>query len=114
MVMNSAATVRTLIELKLRSALSGFGFRQAANGLVAIESIVLSPPAVVVLDVSMPVLDGSSVLLLLRHAIEGASPALMDRLAGGARVRGDDLKIAGVDSETLRVTDPFHPRRPRH
>lgn len=109
LIVDDAATVRTLIELKLRSALPAFDYRQCGNGLAAIEEMVARPPSAVVLDVNMPVLDGTGVLVVMRRAAELAPAELRDRLDGGAAARG--LAIAGFDPATFKMTDPFHPRR---
>lgn len=109
LICDDAATVRTLVELQLRGAMPDHVYRQAANGLAALEEIVADPPAAVVLDVNMPLMDGTSLLCLMRHLADG-SP-LEERLRGGARERPVELAACGVDVATLRIADPGHPLR---
>ncbi|MFN7972348.1 MAG: response regulator [Acidobacteriota bacterium] len=73
LIADDAATVRMLVELELRPLLPGYGFRQADNGFRALEQIAKEPPALLLLDVAMPVLDGSAVLLVIKHALEFTS-----------------------------------------
>lgn len=90
LIADDATTVRMLVELELRPLLPGFAFRQADNGLRALEQIAKEPPALLLLDVAMPVLDGSVVLLLLKHALEFTS------LRSGAEMAAADEKSTAL------------------
>src|SRR5205814_523071 len=56
LVVDDEASVRQALERALR--LEGFAVETAAGGREAIEAVSRRPPAVVVLDVTMPDLDG--------------------------------------------------------
>jgi DNA-binding response OmpR family regulator len=70
-------------------SLEGFVVREAADGMEALAEISLKPPAVVVLDVVMPGLDGVEVVRQLRTAgrtlpvcMLSARDEIDDRVAG--------------------------------
>jgi DNA-binding response OmpR family regulator len=64
LVVDDEATVRHALERALR--LEGFAVTTASGGRAALEEVARRPPAVVVLDVTMPDLDGVSVVRRLR------------------------------------------------
>src|SRR3954453_23093274 len=64
LVVDDEATVRQALERALR--LEGFAVATAADGLEALSAVAPKPPAVIVLDVTMPRLDGVSVVKRLR------------------------------------------------
>ena len=64
LVVDDEATVRQALERALR--LEGFAVTTAADGLEALAAVAQRPPAVIVLDVMMPGLDGVSVVRKLR------------------------------------------------
>jgi len=79
--------VRTALERALR--LEGFAVATAGGGREALEQIARRPPAVIVLDVTMPDLDGVSVVRRLRAGgldvpvcILSARDEIEDRVAG--------------------------------
>jgi len=87
LVVDDEASVRTALERALR--LEGFAVSTAAGGLEALEAVAQRPPAVIVLDVTMPDLDGVSVVRRLRAGgidvpvcILSARDEVQDRVAG--------------------------------
>ncbi len=67
----------------------GYEVRAAADGLDALSAIAAAPPAAVVLDLAMPVLDGLAVCRRLRELgdrtpvlVLTARDAVSDRVAG--------------------------------
>ena len=64
LVVDDEASVRQALERALR--LEGFAVATAAGGRAALEEVAARPPAVVVLDVMMPDLDGVSVVRRMR------------------------------------------------
>src|SRR3954454_13507554 len=64
LVVDDEATVRQALERALR--FEGFAVSTAAGGREALAAVARRPPAVVVLDVTMPDLDGVSVVRRLR------------------------------------------------
>ncbi|MFL5780885.1 MAG: response regulator transcription factor [Thermoleophilaceae bacterium] len=87
LVVDDEATVRQALERALR--LEGFAVATAAGGNEALTAVAERPPSVVVLDVTMPDLDGVSVVRKLRASgidlpvcILSARDEVGDRVAG--------------------------------
>jgi DNA-binding response OmpR family regulator len=87
LVVDDEATVRQALERALR--LEGFAVATAAGGREALERVAERPPAVMVLDVTMPDLDGIAVVKRLRAdgrdlpvCILSARDEVDDRVAG--------------------------------
>jgi DNA-binding response OmpR family regulator len=66
LVVDDESAIREALERALR--LEGFAVRTADGGLRALGQIAEQPPAVVLLDITMPDLDGVSVIERLRAA----------------------------------------------
>ena len=87
LVVDDEASVRQALERALR--LEGFAVSTASGGREALEAVAQRPPAVIVLDVTMPDLDGVSVVRRLRAGgidvpvcILSARDEVDDRVAG--------------------------------
>jgi DNA-binding response OmpR family regulator len=87
LVVDDEASVRQALERAL--TLEGFAVSTAAGGREALGAVAAHPPAVIVLDVSMPDLDGVSVVRRLRGdgvdvpvCILSARDEVEDRVAG--------------------------------
>jgi two-component system, OmpR family, response regulator PrrA len=87
LVVDDEASVRHALERALR--LEGFAVSTAAGGNEALAAVAQRPPSVIVLDVSMPDLDGVSVVRRLRAdgldvpvCILSARDEVHDRVAG--------------------------------
>jgi DNA-binding response OmpR family regulator len=87
LVVDDEATVRQALERAL--SLEGFAVATAGGGREALTSVAERPPAVMVLDVTMPDLDGVSVVRKLRAegvdvpvCILSARDEVTDRVAG--------------------------------
>src|SRR5918911_4759340 len=87
LVVDEEAMVREALERALR--FEGFAVSTAAGGREALAEVALRPPSVVVLDVTMPDLDGVSVLKRMRAdgldmpvCILSARDEVDDRVAG--------------------------------
>ena len=87
LVVDDEAMVREALERALR--LEGFAVSTASGGREALAEVALNPPAVMVLDVTMPDLDGVSVVKRLRAdgidtpvCILSARDEIEDRVAG--------------------------------
>ncbi|MBZ4318017.1 response regulator transcription factor [Streptomyces huiliensis] len=70
-------------------AIEGYDVRSAADGLAALSAVAAAPPAAIVLDLAMPVLDGLAVCRRLRELgdrtpilVLTARDAVSDRVAG--------------------------------
>jgi DNA-binding response OmpR family regulator len=96
--------VRTLAELVLRR--EGFDVTAVTNGEAALAAAAEQPPAVAVLDVSMPLMDGLETARRLR-ALEATREIpimlLTARVTDADRERGRE---AGVDAQ---LDKPFSP-----
>jgi DNA-binding response OmpR family regulator len=87
LVVDDEPSVRQALERALR--LEGFAVTTAAGGREALDAVAERPPSVIVLDVTMPDLDGVSVVRRLRAAgldvpvcILSARDEVDDRVAG--------------------------------
>jgi len=109
LVVDDEASVRTALERALR--LEGFAVSTAAGGLEALEAVAQRPPAVIVLDVTMPDLDGVSVVRRLRAGgidvpvcILSARDEVDDRVAG-LQAGADDylVKPFAISELTARL-----------
>jgi DNA-binding response OmpR family regulator len=87
LVVDDEASVRQALERALR--LEGFAVSTAADGCEALHAVAQRPPAVVVLDVTMPRMDGVSVVRRLRAdgvdvpvCMLSARDEVEDRVAG--------------------------------
>ena len=87
LVVDDEATVRQALERALR--FEGFAVSTAAGGREALTAVAERPPAVVVLDVTMPDLDGVSVVRRMRAdgldvpvCMLSARDEVSDRVAG--------------------------------
>jgi DNA-binding response OmpR family regulator len=87
LVVDDEASVRQALERALR--LEGFAVSTAADGRAALAEVAARPPAVIVLDVTMPELDGIAVVRRLRDdgrelpiCILSARDEVTDRVAG--------------------------------
>jgi two-component system, OmpR family, response regulator MprA len=102
LVVDDDAPIRRMLERTLRA--EGYDVRVAADGGEALVSIERSAPDVVVLDVSMPGLDGLAVCRRLRaKGLKLPVLLLTARDAVGDRVQGLD---AGADDYLVK---PFAP-----
>jgi DNA-binding response OmpR family regulator len=95
--------IRRLIATTLEDV-SGFELRQAADGEEALAVAAADPPAIVFLDIDMPVRDGISACRELR-ATHGAAVHIVMLTAAGREQEGAALE-AGAD---LFLTKPFSP-----
>ena len=83
LVVDDDAAVRQAIRRVLE--IDGFAVETAADGREALASAAQHPPALVVLDMSLPALGGSRVAAALRAAHGEALPILMITADAGAR-----------------------------
>ena len=105
LVVDDEVTVRQALERALR--LEGFAVATAADGLEALAAVAQRPPAVIVLDVTMPGLDGVSVVRKLRGdgidvpvCMLSARDEVGDRVAG-LQAGADDYLVKPFAVEEL-------------
>ena len=99
LVVDDDPDIRGLVKELLER--QGYGVSEAANGKDALRSFYATPPDVVLLDVSMPELDGWQTLERIRDLSDVPVAMLTARAAELEKVRG--LK-AGADDY---ITKPF-------
>ena len=102
LVVDDEAHIRDLVRLYLEK--EGYQVQVAVNGAAALAQVRQSPPALVVLDLMMPEMDGWEVCRHLRAASN--LPILM------LTARDDDIdKIVGLEmGADDYLTKPFNPR----
>jgi CheY-like chemotaxis protein len=91
-------------------ALHGFAVRVATTGRDAVRLARTEPPDVVLLDLSMPVMDGFEVARQIRTACEGDRtklPLLVAVTGHGSADDRDRSEAAGFD---LHLTKPVEPQ----
>lgn len=106
LVVDDDADIRRLVRISLE--LDGHEVTEAADGVEALRAVDPVPPDVMVLDVTMPRLDGWEVLVRLRAGGAAGAAAvpviLLTALdAGVDRIRG------GVEGVVRYLTKPFDP-----
>jgi len=106
LVVDDSPTIRRMVRAAL-AGLPGLAFAEASSGLEAIESLVVSPPDLVVLDLNMPDLHGLDVLRFVRgHETFKLLPVVV------LTTRGDEAsrQSALASGATLFLTKPFSPQ----
>jgi CheY-like chemotaxis protein len=104
-VAENEATNRHLMEQILRIA--GYETLTATNGREALEMLATRHADLVLVDISMPVLDGYSMLALLR---EQPAYATLPVVAVTAHATPEDRQRALRSGFTEYLTKPFRPR----
>lgn len=101
LVVDDDEQIRTLVSWQLEA--EGFAVRGAADGASALRAVEADPPDLIVLDLSLPRLDGLDVLTRLRRT--SAIPVIVVTGRGGEtdRIVGLDL---GADDYLVK---PFSP-----
>src|SRR5436190_11953215 len=105
LVVDDDESIRVALERALR--LEGFAVETASGGRQALELVDRDPPAVMVLDVTMPDISGVSVTARLRErgvdvpiCILSARDEVHDRVAG-LQAGADDYVVKPFDLEEL-------------
>jgi len=94
------------IRLILRSALESYGYHcdEASNGLEALEKIEAEEFALILLDYSMPVMNGLEVIRRLSQASWSSRPQIVMMTAHS----GHDLRVQALDAgATAVLSKPF-------
>ena len=94
LVVEDHAPIRELVRAVLEGA--GYAVREAADGAAALALARRAPPAVILLDVDLPVLDGPGFLAAYRRAPGPHAPVVLMTAAGPAgRAAGSRAGAAG-------------------
>jgi DNA-binding response OmpR family regulator len=83
---------------------AGFEVTTRTDGQAALAAALAEPPAVLVLDVSLPVLDGLEVLRRLRADVRGQRVPVIVLTARGRHADRESALDSGAD---LYLTKPF-------
>ncbi len=103
LVVDDEASVVEVVSLYLRR--DGFRVRQARSGMDALEAIRQKPPALLVLDVMLPELDGLEIMRRLRQGGTAPPPVILLTARGQETDRIYGLEMGADDY----VTKPFSP-----
>ena len=106
LIVDDSPTIRRMVRAAL-DVLPGITFREAGTGLEAIESLVVGPADLIVLDLNMPDMHGLEVLKFVRT--QGAFKTLPIVVL---TTRGDEpsRQAALASGATMFLTKPFSPR----
>jgi two-component system chemotaxis response regulator CheY len=102
LVVDDDDAIRLLVIETLR--FEGFPVAEAAHGAAAVAAIEAAPPAVVLLDMRMPVLDGWGVARWLRER-GGGVPVVVMTAASDAGRWAEEIAAEGVLSKPFDVDD---------
>jgi two-component system, chemotaxis family, chemotaxis protein CheY len=106
LIVDDSPTIRRMVRVSLQG-LPGLVFREAHTGLEAIESLVVTPADLIVLDLNMPDMHGLDVLKFVRAQSSFASLPVVVLTTRGDEPSRQAALSAGA---TLYLTKPFSPR----
>lgn len=92
-----------VLELLLQDA--GYATRTALNGQQALEAVARSMPALIVLDMLMPVMNGWQFAREFRARYGTGVPIVVASAAEHVQHRGDEIDAAGVLPKPFEVSD---------
>lgn len=115
LVVEDDASIRELVAEILRG--EGYSVTEAADGLDALRACERERPALVLLDMRMPRLDGWSFALALRHR-QLEVPVIVMSAARNARDWAEEIEADGYLAKPFDLDDVVrtvarHARRPR-
>ena len=102
LVVDDNEAIREMIQQVLE--VEGFRVSTAANGQEALEQIVEQPPAMVLLDLQMPVLDGWQTQARLRE-VRPELPVVFMTAGNRARVEAEKHHAAGYLAKPFNLVD---------
>jgi two-component system chemotaxis response regulator CheY len=105
LIVDDSPTIRRMVRASLQ-ALPGLTFREAGTGLEAIETLVVAPADLIILDLNMPDMHGLDVLRFVREQTSFKTLPIVV-----LTTRGDEAsRQAAIDAgATLFLTKPFSP-----
>jgi DNA-binding response OmpR family regulator len=94
-----------LLELKLRTEFPEADVEAVPNGQALLEAFDRKPASVVILDLQMPVLDGTAVTVLLRSRPASTHVPIVVLTASGGPSEWKLLSSLGADRFLLKPVD---------
>lgn len=106
LIVDDSPTIRRMVRVSLQG-LPGLTFREARTGLEAIETLVVAPADLIVLDLNMPDMHGLDVLKFVR-----AQSSFKTLPVVVLTTRGDEpsRQAALAAGATVFLTKPFSPQ----
>jgi len=105
LVVDDAADILEIATIALRDV-GGYEVRTARNGEEAVAAVRAHRPDAIVLDVSMPVLDGPATVVALHEAGFGDVPVVF-LTASARRAEHSRLRALGVQGVLTKPFDPM-------
>ena len=100
LVVDDESDIRFLLRITLERA--GYGVSEASHGEAALESVRMSPPALVITDRMMPRMDGGELIERLRADVGTAAiPIVMLTGTNGAQPGADAVLTKPFEPEAL-------------
>ncbi|NET32318.1 MAG: diguanylate cyclase [Cyanothece sp. SIO1E1] len=97
--------VSSLCSLAVMLNQRGYKTRQAASGQLALQSVQIAPPDLIVLDIDMPAIDGYEVYEHLKADVRTSGiPVIFTISLNADHSREKAFQLGGVDY----ITRPFH------
>jgi CheY-like chemotaxis protein len=103
LVVDDDADMIEVIELVLQDA--GYATRSALNGKLALEAVAIALPAVIVLDMLMPVMNGWQFAREFRARYGGGVPIVVATAAEHARSRSEEVDASDFLPKPFEVGD---------
>lgn len=104
LVVDDDASIREVIQMTLE-VVGGWTVRMASNGMEAVEKVRDHRPDVILLDLMMPGMDGSTTLTKLRGGSDQNVPVI---LLSAKFQRRDDKQLTGLGVAGV-ISKPFDP-----
>ena len=105
MLVDDEENLRSMLEAALRHL--GFDVQTAATGREALAAAVADQPAVIVLDVMLPDLDGPATLALIREHCRGDEVPALFLTAKAQAFDADRLKQLYAQGAIAKPFDPM-------
>lgn len=111
LVVDDSATMRMLVSLTIKKAVSGVSVTEAVNGLDALEKLRKSDFDLVLTDYQMPEMDGPQLIQNIRAEVSGTIPIIIITTKGEEQDRDFGLSVGAngyitkpINSHELKET----------
>lgn len=103
LIIDDDADIRNLVSVYIEG--EGHSVSHAENGQDGIDTATQSPPDLIILDINMPVMDGTRVMQILRDAPETAKTPVIALSAVAVPEMRDDMHRLGCDAYVVKPID---------